>query len=72
MTAIYDTQTLGRLIREERRRQGLTQTELAGLSGVGITYLSNLERGKETSEIGRALNVVSMLGLDLFAQRRGA
>ena len=53
------------------KRQGYTQVELAGLCGVGVTYLSHLEGGKETAEIGKALHVVAMLGVDLFAKRRG-
>ena len=63
-------QELGTLIREERRRQGLTQAELAGLTGVGVTFVSQLENGKETAEMGRAMRVLTMLGIDLYAERR--
>ena len=70
MVPLSDTADLGRLIRGERERQHMTQTELADVSGVGITYLSQLENGKETAEIGKALNVLTMLGLDLYAERR--
>ncbi len=62
---------IGNLIREERVRQGLTQTDLAGISGVGITFISQLENGKTTVEMGRVLNVLTMLGIDLIAERRG-
>ena len=62
---------LGVLIREERLRQKLTQTDLAGISGVGITSISQLENGKETVEMGRAVRVLTMLGIDLYAERRG-
>ncbi|MBM6687300.1 helix-turn-helix transcriptional regulator [Collinsella tanakaei] len=70
MIPLSDTADLGRLIRDERKRQHMTQTELADVSGVGITYLSQLENGKETAEIGKALNVLTMLGMDLYAERR--
>lgn len=70
MIPLSDTADLGRLIRDERKRQHMTQTELADVSGVGITYLSQLEHGKETAEIGKALNVLTMLGMDLYAERR--
>lgn len=70
MIPITDTADLGRFIRDERKRQHMTQTELADVSGVGITYLSQLENGKETAEIGKALNVLTMLGMDLYAERR--
>ena len=61
---------LGVLIREERLRQKLTQTDLAGISGVGITFISQLENGKETAEMGRVIRVLTMLGIDLYAERR--
>ena len=62
---------LGVLIREERLRQKLTQTDLAGISGVGITFISQLENGKKTAEMGRVIRVLTMLGIDLYAERRG-
>lgn len=68
---VRNTRDMGSLIATERRRQGLTQAELAGLSGVGVTFLSQLENGKPTAEIGKALDVVATLGIDLIAQRRG-
>ena len=61
---------LGALSREERRRQKLTQTGLAGISSVGITFISQLENGKETAEMGRVIRVLTMLGIDLYAERR--
>ncbi len=67
---IGSTRELGELIMHERKAQGLTQTQLAGLSGVGITFLSNLENGKQTAELGKTLNVLATLGLDLLAERR--
>ena len=71
MGTITSTYDLGREIRAERKAQGLTQTQLAELCGVGLTYLSNLENGKETAEIGKAIHVARMLGLDLSLAKRG-
>ena len=70
MISISNTEELGKLIMHERKAQELTQTQLAGLSGVGITFLSNLENGKQTAELGKTLNVLATLGLDLLAERR--
>ena len=72
MPRIRTTEDLGRLLREERRRQGYTQAELAEAAGVGVTYVINLEHGKQTAEIGKALHLVELLSLDLVAERRGA
>ena len=37
----------------ERKARGLAQTQLAGLSGIGITFLSNLENGKQTAKLDK-------------------
>ena len=70
MIQVRSVGDLAALIRSERRRQGITQVDLAGLSGVGVTFLSQLENGKESAELGKALNVLTMLGIDLIAEPR--
>ena len=71
MVLVKSPSDLGGAIRDERKAQGLTQAQLAGLCGVGVTYLSKLENGKETAEIGKAIHVARMLGLDLSVVKRG-
>jgi len=65
MKHISSTNYLGNAIRLERKKQALTQAQLAGLSGVGIRFLSELERGKDSCEIGKTLHILRMLGLTL-------
>ena len=67
---ITDMSELGSLIRPARREQGLTQTELAGLAGVGVTFVSQLENGKQSAEAGKVIDVLLTLGIDLIAERR--
>jgi len=67
---ITDISELGSLIRTARREQGLTQTELAGLAGVGVTFISQLENGKQSAEAGKVIDVLLTLGIDLIAERR--
>ena len=71
MQTIASSKNLGLLIRQERKTQGLTQEQLAGLTGVGVRFLRELEAGKETCQLGRALQVATGLGLCLSASRRG-
>lgn len=71
MQTIHSVADLGLAIRAERKAQGLTQTQLADLSGSGLTFISNLERGKTTSEIGKVLTVMNTLGLDMACMKRG-
>jgi HTH-type transcriptional regulator/antitoxin HipB len=63
MRPIQTTTAFGAAIRRARHDQGLSQLELARRAGVGRPWLSELERGKRTAEIGRALAVLSALEL---------
>lgn len=67
---ILDTDDFGAVVRKRRKELGYTQAELASYCGCSAVYLSNLENGKETAEIGKALFIVSRLGLDLFVMKR--
>ena len=71
MTTVSDVSDFGTLIRQARKEQGLTQTDLAEWCGVGINFVSDVERGKPTVEMGRALRLAQMLGIDVVSQRRG-
>lgn len=58
-------QQIGDLVRETRKAQGLTQSQLAAASGVGLRFLVELEAGKGTSQLGKALSVLDALGCKL-------
>jgi HTH-type transcriptional regulator/antitoxin HipB len=62
---ITDAKTLGLAIRARRKRDGLTLAETAGLTNVGIRFLSELENGKPTVRLDKVLKVVAALGLRL-------
>lgn len=70
--AIRTPADLGLQIRAARKAQGLTQSELADIAGVGTRFVSELERGKDTARLGLALDIARLAGVDLFAQPRGA
>lgn len=63
MHPIRTPKAFGSAVRRERTNQGLTQAELAKRAGVGRPWLSELESGKRTVELGRALLVLSALGM---------
>lgn len=71
MLQVESVADIGAVIRTVRKEQGLTQTQLANLCGVGLSFVSNLERGKATSESCKVLLVMQTLGLDLFIAKRG-
>jgi len=68
---ILDTKSLGDVIRQQRKLQGATQVEFASLCGVGVRFISDLENGKPTVEMGKVLQVLNSLGLELAIQPRG-
>ncbi len=71
MSEAYTVKDVGDRVRKERKAQGMTQSQLADLCGVGLSFVSNLENGKPTLEAGKMLRVVNTLGLDLVLCKRG-
>ena len=61
----YTPQDIGRLVRETRKGLGVTQKELALTSGTGLRFIIELEKGKETAEIGKVLTILQTLGIQL-------
>ena len=66
---IYTAASLGAAIKHYRQEAGLSQAELAARSGLNRTYLSGLERGKETEQLRRLLRVLRQLGLRMTLQK---
>ncbi|MBX4928697.1 helix-turn-helix transcriptional regulator [Rhizobium binae] len=60
---------IGALIRSARKEQNLRQDELAGVAGVGLRFIVDLEAGKPTAQIGKVLQVLQTLGcsIDILA-----
>ena len=56
---------IGLLVRTTRKAQGMRQYELAGAAGVGVRFIVDLEAGKPTAQIGKAIQVLQALGCSL-------
>ncbi len=65
------TKEVGEIIKKARREQGLTQPQLAMACGTGVRFIVDIEAGKETCQIGKALNVLQMLGLSIVIRDVG-
>lgn len=63
---ITSTAELGSRVRKRRRQLGLSQQRCADLCGVGRRFLSELENGKPTLELGLVLQVLGEIGLPLL------
>lgn len=62
---------VGAAIRAKRRSIGMRQEELASLAGVGPRFLSEVENGKASAEMGKVLQVLRRLGLEISIKPRG-
>ena len=61
----YTPKQIGTVIRETRKKLGVTQKDLALTSGTGIRFIIDLEKGKDTCEIGKALRILHTLGINI-------
>jgi y4mF family transcriptional regulator len=61
----YAVKEIGQMIRESRKRLGVTQKDLALTSGTGLRFVIDLEKGKETCQIGKVLTVLHTLGIGI-------
>lgn len=62
----------GALVRENRIARGMTQGDLAERCGTGRQFVVELEGGKATVQLEKALTVAVEVGLDLVDFRRCA
>jgi y4mF family transcriptional regulator len=61
----YTPKDLGKIVRDTRKKLGVTQKDLALTSGTGLRFVIDLEKGKETCQIGKALTILQTLGIKL-------
>ncbi|MDZ4186302.1 MAG: helix-turn-helix transcriptional regulator [Desulfuromonadales bacterium] len=67
---IVNPEQLGALLRQVRKRQGITQEDLSGLASIGPRLIGEIERGKPTAEIGKVFHLLASLGLEIVVQPR--
>lgn len=58
---------LGLLIRATRKHQKVRMDDVAGSAGVGPVFVREVERGKETVQLGRVMKLLTELGIELKA-----
>ena len=67
-TKIISALNIGAAIRKKRKDDGLTLADAAALCRVGYRFMSDLENGKTTAQLGKVLQVLQALGLDVFVE----
>lgn len=58
-----DDLDLGSLVKNHRKKAGLTQLELANLAGVGKTTVFDIEKNKETVRWNSLMAVLQVLNI---------
>ncbi|MBB4131771.1 helix-turn-helix domain-containing protein [Xanthomonas sp. 3075] len=56
---------IGAYVRAVRKAQGLRQDDLAALAGTSHVVLGNVERGKDTVQLGRVFELLRQLGIQV-------
>lgn len=69
---VYDSAMFGRAIKLRRKELKYTQRDISELTGFSISFISDLENGKPTAEIGKAIYISNVLGLDIEIKSRGS
>lgn len=67
---IRNTEDLGKIVRNARKLQKLSQDDLAGMAGTGRRFIVDLEKGKQTLQLGKVLRVLRTLGVSLSSTRK--
>ncbi len=57
--------SLHKFVRSKRKSLKMTQKEMSEKSGVGIRFIRELERGKETLKMDKVNQVLSLFGYEL-------
>ena len=67
-TNIKTSLDFGKAIKNARKKQKLTQMQLAWMSGVGRRFIVDLEKGKPTCSLDKSLHVLNILGVELITK----
>jgi y4mF family transcriptional regulator len=69
-SVIKDSAQIGHIVRNRRVAAGMTQIEAAALCRVGTRFLSDLENGKPTAHLGKTLQVLRGLGVEVLLRKK--
>ena len=60
---LTDASQIAEIVRNERKRQKVTQVQLSQLANVGVRFIRDLEDGKPTMHFAKVLSVLETLGI---------
>lgn len=66
----YDSKEIGRIVKNTRKKLGVTQRNLALTSGTGLRFIIELEQGKPTCQLEKVLTVLRTLGVKIIIEEK--
>lgn len=67
---VTDAKSFGEAVRKRRKQLGYTQAYLSAFTGISVSFLSDLENGKPTIELEKAIRIANLLGMDCTLTER--
>ena len=68
---VNDSVSFGTALRKRRKALGYTQSYISQFSGLSVSFISDLENGKPTVELEKAIRYANILGMDVKVEPRG-
>ena len=68
---ITSSASFGKAIQKRRKDLKYTQEYISEVTGLSASFISNLENGKKTTELEKAIMLANVLGLDIDLSVRG-
>jgi len=62
---LIDAKTFGMTIKTQRKKLNISQLHLAAIADTGVRFISDLENGKPSVYLEKALQVAKILGLKI-------
>ena len=62
---LNDSIAFGKAIRLYRKRRGATQVQLSAIANTGVRFIGDLENGKASVQLDKALRVADILGMNI-------
>jgi len=60
---LNNAKAFGKAVRIYRKKQGITQLQMAAVANTGLRFISDLENGKPSIQLDKALRVAWLLGI---------
>ena len=67
---ISTAKELGKKKKKRREKLQYTQSYVSEYTGLSISFISEVENGKETAQIGKVMQLIEILGMDLEIKER--